>query len=93
LIIEEWNLPRSLVAPLKALSHPQNTKISLEECILYIAMAICECESEGTDVKIENLPQINLQAIETVGLNNEDYDMIKRYSHLETSKIAKLINS
>jgi HD-like signal output (HDOD) protein len=93
LIIEAWNLPLSLVAPLKALSHPQNKQMNLDECILYIAMALCECKSEGPNVKVENLPQINLEALEIVGLNNEDYDMIMGYSRLETSKIAKLINS
>jgi hypothetical protein len=75
------------------LSHPQNKQMNLDECILYVAMAICDCGSEGPDVRIENLPQINLEALETVGLNNEDYDMIMGYARLETSKIAKLINS
>jgi hypothetical protein len=31
--------------------------------------------------------------LEAVGLSNEDYDMIMGYSRLETSKIAKLMNS
>lgn len=92
-IIEEWNLPNSLVAPLKSLTHPPKKKMNLDESILYIAMVICEYEFEGTDVKIEDIPQINLQALETVGLNNEDYDMIMGYSRVETSKIAKLISA
>ena len=44
-------------------------------------------------IDLENLPQINNQAIETVGLSDEDYDMIINYSRLETSNIANLINS
>jgi len=91
LIIEEWKLPQSLVMPLKALKHPPNEEMNLDESIIYVAMAIYECQDK--DVEVENLPQINLQALETVGLSNEDYDMIVGYSRLETSKIAKLISS
>ena len=65
--------------------------MNLEESIVYLAMAMCECE--GKDIDLENLPQINNQAIETVGLSDEDYDMIINYSRLETSNIANLINS
>ncbi len=91
LIIEEWKLPQSLFVPLKALKYPPNGKMNLEESIVYLAMAMCECEGKDTD--LESLPQINLQAIETVGLSDEDYDMIINYSRLETSNIANLINS
>jgi hypothetical protein len=63
----------------------------LDESILYLAITICEVEDE--DIKVENLPQINCQAIEMVGLSDEDYDMIINYSRLETFKIANLINS
>jgi HD-like signal output (HDOD) protein len=91
LIIEEWKLPLSLVVPLKTLKHPPSEKMSLDGSILYIAIAICEVE--GDNIKMENLPQINLQAIEMVGLTDEDYDMIISYSRSETSKIANLINS
>jgi len=91
LIIEEWKLPQSLVVPLKTLKHPLSERMSLDESILYLAIIICEVEDE--DIKVENLPQINLQALEVVGLSDEDYDMIISYSRLETSKIAILINS
>jgi HD-like signal output (HDOD) protein len=91
LIIQEWNLPQSLVMPLKTLVHPPHDRMNLEESILYVATAICECE--GKDVEVQNLPQINLQAIETVGLSDDDYDMIINYSRLETSNIANLISS
>ena len=91
LIIEEWKLPQSLVVPLKTLKHPLSERMSLDESILYLAIIICEVEDE--DIKVENLPQINLQAAEMVGLNDDDYDMIINYSRLETSKIANLINS
>jgi hypothetical protein len=65
--------------------------MNLEESIVYLAIAMCECE--GKDIDLESLPQINNQAIETVGLSDEDYDMIINYSRLETSNIANLINS
>ena len=90
-IIQEWNLPQSLVLPLQALIHPPKGEMSLEESILYFAISICNYE--GKDTEIAKLPQINHQAIETVGLSEEDYDMIMNYSRLETSKIANLISS
>ncbi|WP_412971364.1 HDOD domain-containing protein [Glaciecola sp. MF2-115] len=90
-IIQEWNLPQSLVLPLQKLIHPPKGDMSLEESILYFAISICSFE--GKDIEIADLPQINLQAIETVGLSDEDYDMIMNYSRLETSKIANLMSS
>lgn len=91
MIIQEWNLPQSLIQPLLKLTYPPTERMNLEESILYMAMAICACE--GTETEVENLPHINLQAIETIGLNEDDYDMIRSYSRLETSKIANLIGS
>jgi HD-like signal output (HDOD) protein len=91
LIIEEWKLPQSLVVPLKMLKHPPSEKMRLDESILYLAITICEVK--GNNINIVNLPQINRQALEIVGLSNEDYDIIIKYSRLETSKIANLINS
>lgn len=91
MIIDEWSLPQTLVLPLTKLSHPPKEMLSLEESILYVAIAIAACE--GKDVEAENLAKINLQAIDTVGLSAEDYDMIKGYARLETSKIANLISS
>lgn len=91
LIIEEWSLPQSLFIPLKALKHPPSGRMNLEESIVYLAIAMCECEDK--DIDLESLPQINLQAVETVGLSDEDYDMIINYSRVETSNIANLINS
>jgi hypothetical protein len=44
-------------------------------------------------VKVEDLPQINTQVMETIDLSDEDYDMIIKYSRSETLKIANLINS
>ena len=90
-IIEEWKLPQSLFIPLKGLKHPSIGHINLEESIVYIAMAMCECE--GKDINFDILPQINPLAKETVGLSDEDYDMIINYSRMETSNIANLINS
>jgi hypothetical protein len=77
--------------PLKTLKYPPSEKMRLDESILYLAITICEVEED--DIIIENLPQINRQAIEMVGLSDEDYGMIINYSRLETSKIANLINS
>ncbi len=90
-IIKEWNLPESLVQPLQSLVHPSSKIMNLDESILYLAIAICACE--GEHMEIENLPLLNLQVLETIGLSDEDYDMIIKYSRSETSKIANLINS
>lgn len=90
-IVEEWKLPSTLVLPLKSLAHPPPLHMNLEESILYLAIAICACE--GTDMKVEDLPKINTQVKETIGLSDEDYDMIIKYSRSETMKIANLINS
>lgn len=90
-IIQEWKLPDSLVLPLQKLLHPASQKMSLEESILYVAMSMVACESiEG---ELEDMASFNQQALETVGLSDEDYDMILSYSRLETSKIANVINS
>jgi hypothetical protein len=65
--------------------------MSLEESILYVAISMVACESiEG---ELEDMASFNQQALETVGLSDEDYDMILSYSRLETSKIANVINS
>jgi HD-like signal output (HDOD) protein len=90
-IIKEWKLPDSLVLPLQKLQHPASQKINLEESILYVAMSMVACE--GIDGDLEDMASFNKQALETVGLSDEDYDMILSYSRLETSKIANVINS
>jgi HD-like signal output (HDOD) protein len=90
-IIQEWNLPQSLVQPLQNLVYPPVREMNLDESILYLAIAICACE--GTDIEIQDLPHLNLQVLETIGLNDEDYDMIIKYSRSETSKIASVMNS
>jgi HD-like signal output (HDOD) protein len=91
LILQDWSLPQSLVSPMQALVHPPLGGMTTGESIVYLAIAMCACE--GSDTKFEDLSEINHEAIETVGLTEEDYDMIINYSRLETSKIANLINS
>ncbi|MBF7072071.1 HDOD domain-containing protein [Glaciecola sp. MH2013] len=90
-IIQEWKLPQSLVLPLQKLAHPPSEKLQLEESILYVAIAMAICEQK--DYELDDLPGFNKQALDTVSLSDDDYDMILNYSRLETSKIANLINS
>jgi HD-like signal output (HDOD) protein len=90
-IIQEWKLPQSLVLPLQKLVHPSTKDIKLEESILYVAIAIANCEQ--MEIDLDDLPGFNKYALDTVGLTADDYDMIINYSRLETSKIANLISS
>lgn len=88
-ILEGWQLPESLYMALKYLSFNSQKALGKEESILYMASTMAN-ENQGQSIL--ELPELNQQVVDSIGLNDYEYDIIYEFAQSETSKIAQLIN-
>ena len=89
LILEGWKLPENLYAGIQKLSLYEKQQLSKDESILYMATTMADMQ-QGQELLQH--PEINLQAIESIGLNDYEYDIIYEFALSESSKIAQAIN-
>jgi HD-like signal output (HDOD) protein len=89
LIIENWRLPENLYSSMIQLSLYPHQQLQIDESILYIAATMAEMQmGKG----ILDIPEFNLQAAESIGLKDYEYDIIFEFAQVETSKIARALN-
>jgi HD-like signal output (HDOD) protein len=89
LIIENWRLPENLYANMVQLSLYEHQQLQRDESILYIAATMADMQLGQS---LLETPNLNMQAIQSIGLNDYEYDIILEFAQAETSKIAKALN-
>lgn len=89
LILEGWKLPDNLYTSIKGLSLYDNQQLNVEESILYMAITMAEMQ-QGQELLKHS--ELNLQAIQSIGLNDYEYDIIHEFAQSESSKIAQAMN-
>ncbi len=89
LILENWKLPENLSKSLTMLSLFDHQQLGKDESILYLASTMANLE-KGQELLTD--PNINLQTVQSIGLNDYEYDIILQFAQSETSKIAKAFN-
>jgi HD-like signal output (HDOD) protein len=85
LILESWKLPDSLSAPLKQLDLVHVPTQGFDASVLYIAQAMSFLETGRGIVKH---PQVDIHALDEIGLLEDDYDIIMQFALAESLKIA-----
>ena len=88
-IIEGWQLPESLYSAMKNMSFTDTNTLGKDESILYMATTMAVL-NKGQSLLEE--PNVNLSLVQSIGLNDYEYDIIHQFAQAETSKIAQLIN-
>lgn len=88
-ILESWKLPENLHAAMTTLSLFDHQQLGKEESILYMAATMAEKECGQT---LLESPNLNMQAVQCIGLNDYEYDIINEFALSETSKIAQVMN-
>ncbi|MGB3725304.1 MAG: HDOD domain-containing protein [Glaciecola sp.] len=89
IILSSWRLPENLYMAMSNLSLFDHQALSIDEAVLYLA-ATMAAKQEGQDlIKANNL---HSQAVECIGLEDYEYDIILQFAQSETGKIAQLIN-
>lgn len=89
LILEGWQLPENLYLAVKGLSLYKNQQLSKDESIMYMAATMADAHLGQA---LLQHPQLHLQAIQSIGLNDYEYDIIQEFAQSESSKIALAIN-
>jgi HD-like signal output (HDOD) protein len=89
LILEGWKLPENLYSGMGSLSLYEKQQLTKDESILYMATTMADMQ-QGQ--KLLQHPLLNLQAIQSIGLNDYEYDIIYEFAQTESSKIAQAIN-
>lgn len=89
LIIENWRLPENLYSSMIQLSLYDNQQLQKEESILYLAATMAD-QKLGKDIL--QVADFNLQAADSIGLNDYEYDIILEFAQAETNKIANALN-
>ena len=89
LIIENWQLPENLYKSMIELSLYENQQLKIEESILYLAANMAE---KKLGKEILEIPSLNMQAVNSIGLNDYEYDIIFEFAQAETNKIATALN-
>ncbi len=87
-ILSDWKLPENLSDSMTMLTLFDHQQLSREESILYMAATMAEKQLGQALLKDEHL---NLQAVQSIGLNDYDYDIIHEFALAESSKIANAI--
>ncbi|MFW8590456.1 HDOD domain-containing protein [Glaciecola sp. 2405UD65-10] len=88
-ILESFQLPANLHETLTQLTLFPHQQLSLDESVLYMAAAMAE-KKEGKALLSHE--DFNLQATQSIGLNDYEYDIIFEFAQSETFKIAQAIN-
>jgi len=71
------------------LSLYENQQLGKEESVLYMAATMAELDAGQSLLQEAN---INALAIQSIGLNDYEYDIIHEFAQSETSKIAQVFN-
>jgi len=88
-ILESFHLPTNLYESLISLTLYAQQQLSQDESILYIASVMAE-KQLGQELLLNK--DFNLQAVQSIGLNDYEYDIILQFAQKETKKIAQAIN-
>jgi len=89
LILQGWQLPENLYTGMQSLSLYNKQQLTKVESILYMASTMAEMQQGQA---LLQHPLLNLQAIQCIGLNDYEYDIIYEFAQSESSKIAQAIN-
>jgi HD-like signal output (HDOD) protein len=89
LILEGWKLPENLYISMRGLSLYEHQQLSKEESILYMAATMADLKLGQA---VLQHPSLNLQAVQSIGLNDYEYDIIYQFAQSESSKIAQAMN-
>lgn len=89
LILENWKLPDNLSKSLTMLSLFDHQQLGKDESILYMASTMA---TRNAGQELLSNPSLNHQAIQTIGLNDYEYDIILQFAQSETNKIAQAFN-
>jgi HD-like signal output (HDOD) protein len=89
LILEGWKLPENLYSAISGLSLHEAQELNKEQSIMYIAGTMAELNEGQTMLQH---PSLHMQAIQCIGLNDYEYDIIIEFAQSESSKIAQAIN-
>jgi len=84
-ILETWQIPDSLSAPLTQLNLNDIATQSLDSNILYITQAMLFLKKGEALSKDAN---INQNALQELGLCDDDYDMLYKYALSDSQKLA-----
>lgn len=88
-ILQSWNLPESIAEPL--LTTELNTDVisQFEQAVVYISAAMAHFEIGREIFEKDELSNI---IIETIGLNDYEYDIIFEFAQSESIKIASVLS-
>ncbi len=89
LILENWRLPESLYQPLINLSLYPNQQLNREESIIYLANNMVDLNL-GKQILVE--PQLNMQAVQAIGLEDYEYDIIAEFAEAEAGKLVQALS-
>ncbi|MDT0593524.1 HDOD domain-containing protein [Glaciecola petra] len=87
-VLEAWNLPESIYAPMANLSLYPNQQFGLDESILYAAATMADLQL-GKELLTRT--DVNMQAFQSIGLEGHEYDIILQFAQTEAGKIAQAI--
>lgn len=90
-VCKAWGLPQSIYQPLIRQSSPPQDRLSQEDSVMYITMAMLSAYQH--DLSFKELPRFNTQALSCLDLSDDDYDMVLNFAKIETFKIAQLTKS
>lgn len=89
LILESWQLPDSLVTPLKQLDLEDVANQGFDASVLYVSQSMSFLEQ---GIALDQHPSIETSALNDIGLSDDDYDMIYQFALSESHKIAANLN-
>jgi HD-like signal output (HDOD) protein len=84
-ILESWQLPDALSAPLMSLTLSDIANQGFDANLLYVAQAMSFLEQGHTAIKH---PHIDTRPFDAIGLSEDDYDIIVQFALAESFKIA-----
>lgn len=88
-ILDSFKLPVNLYESLSSLTLFEQQQLTQEESIMYVASVMAD---KQLGQAILSNKDFNLQAAQSIGLNDYEYDIILQFAQTETSKIAQAIN-
>jgi HD-like signal output (HDOD) protein len=89
LILEGWHLPENLYTAMRGLNLYEHQQLGKDESIMYLSATMADL-NQGQAI-LQNA-ELHLQAIQCIGLNDYEYDIIHEFAQSESSKIAQAIN-
>ena len=89
LILAGWQLPENLYLAVRGLSLYDNQQLTKDESIMYMAATMAHMQQGQA---LLQHPNLHSQAVQCIGLNDYEYDIILEFAQSEASKIAQAIN-